>query len=827
MSFTFHGKELWAKTTSRTAEADGFPLHTHLADVTGMVDWVIGRWVSPGTYDRLSHELGCDLSTVVKLAAAAHDLGKASPFFQHCVPHLAQGLPDAELADTFVPHSIVSAKALRGFLTDRGFSRAARSGFELVVAGHHGRFPSERGFPAVCELESPGWQEHRLELLDHVLSWAGVDTATVRGVQWSTPLVAVVTGLVIAADWLGSNTDLFLLDAETAHDYDTRRARALARIDLGDVWHPGPHPEQGWQRRFSLPESAQLNPLQRAVVDSAGPGLSIIEHSTGGGKTAAALMAAEKIAYEQGRNGVYMALPTRTVANSMYTTVTDWLSADTGDEPASMVAGLIHGKAESNARFAEVSAHAVHGVDFNSWFNRKRGPLTPVAVGTIDHVLMCGLKTPHVMLRHVGLLSKVLVIDEIHSSDTYMESYLEVLLSWCGVLGVPVIAMSATLSVERRQLLVNAYRHGQGHLPRAVTPAGAASQITRVDSEGGITCTAVPAGVTSRAVACSLVGSSPDIAHVVDTVRTCGGVVGLIADTVTRAQDWYEQVSRLCAGTDVEVVLLHSRFTDTDRAAREQDLVSRCGRGGVRPNKMIVVATQVIEQALDIDFDYMMSDVAPIDVIIQRAGRVHRHAGTRRPVVFATPHMDICGVEGARFARGVDTVYSPWLLLKTLQYLRGRDELDTAAGVVAAMDFVFNLPDTDIDFDPDIADVLDDARAAHATETARLRALSRVSLLPDVTGPVSGMRQWSLSSTTADESVGAVRLPDGSVEVELAVGDSVDTLRIPAWWHTGKGLARWMTARGVARVVPDDSGCFDLGRGPLRYSSEFGLQTAT
>ena len=93
MSFTFHGKELWAKTTSRTAAADGFPLHTHLADVTGMVDWVISRWVSPGTYARLSHELGCDLSTVVKLAAAAHDVGKASPFFQHCVPCLLYTSP--------------------------------------------------------------------------------------------------------------------------------------------------------------------------------------------------------------------------------------------------------------------------------------------------------------------------------------------------------------------------------------------------------------------------------------------------------------------------------------------------------------------------------------------------------------------------------------------------------------------------------------------------------------------------------------------------------------------------------------------------------------
>lgn len=787
---------------------------------------MIERWVSPGTYDRLSSELGCDLAVVTKLCAAAHDLGKSSPFFQHCVPHLADGLPDKELADTYVPHSTISAKALRGYLTDRGFSRAARRGFELVVAGHHGRFPTESGFPAVCELEPAEWQEHRQVLLEHVLDWSEVDVDEMREVKWSPSLVSAVTGLVIAADWLGSNTSLFPLDAETVTDYDIRRERALDRIDLGDVWYPHENPEVGWQRRFDLPESAELNAMQEAVVESAGPGLTIVEHSTGGGKTAAALMAAEKIAFEQGRTGVYVALPTRTVANAMYSTVTDWLSADTGDESAT-VAGLIHGKAESNSRFADVAAHVVHGVDYNEWYNRKRGPLTPVAVGTIDHVLMCGLKSSHVSLRHLGLMSKVLVIDEVHSSDVYMETYLKTLLSWCGALGVPVIALSATVSDERRQLLVDAYRHGQGHVARTVSWEGAASQITCVTETGEVSCTAVPVGASSRKVECRLVGLEPDIEGVVATVDEHGGVVGLIADTVTRAQDWYERTSQLCVGTDVEIVLLHSRFTDSDRAVREQDLVERCGRGGVRPDKMVVVSTQVIEQALDLDFDYMVSDVAPVDALVQRVGRVHRHKPTVRPEVFSVPRVDICGVDGAQFARGVDTVYSPWLLLKTLQYLRGRDELDTGRGVVEAMDCVFNTMDTEVVTDSDIAERIDGAKAAHEKRFSVMRALSRVSMLPDVRGPVSLMRQWSVSSTTADEAVGAVRLPDGSVEVELAVGDSVDTLQIPAWWYTSKGLARWMTAHGVARVEVDEDGCFDLGRGRLRYDSEVGLHTVT
>lgn len=466
-------------------------------------------------------------------------------------------------------------------------------------------------------------------------------------------------------------------------------------------------------------------------------------------------------------------------------------------------------------------------MSYNEWFHHKRAALMPVSVGTIDHVLMCGLKSSHVSLRHVGLMSKVLVIDEIHSSDTYMETYLKALLSWCGALGVPVIALSATVSDERRQLLVDAYRHGQGHVARKVSCEGVASQITRVTETGEVSCAAVPAGASSRKVGYSLVGSSPDIEYVVDTVRTRGGVVGLIADTVTRAQDWYERASQLCAGTDVEVVLLHSRFTDGDRAAREQDLVERCGRGGVRPDKMVVVSTQVIEQALDLDFDYMVSDVAPVDALIQRAGRIHRHAETRRPTVFATPRIDICGVDGAQFARGVDTVYSPWMLLKTLQFLRGRDELDTGRGVVEAMDCVFNTADSELVMDSDITEHIDDAKAAHEKRFSVMRALSRVSMLPDVRGPVSLMRQWSVSSTTADESVGAVRLPDGSAEIELVIGGVADMVRVPAWWYSDMGIRGFISSRGVARVEVDEDGCFDLGRGRLRYDSEVGLRADT
>lgn len=820
----FMGRDLWAKTTSRTADAAGFPLHAHLADVAGVVDAVVDRWVPEGAYVRLSDSLGHDLREVVLVCAAAHDIGKAGPFFQHMVPHLAVGLPDAGLADTYVPHTEVSAWALGTMLRDVGCPRATRRGFEMVVAGHHGRFPTEQSRRAVLGLESPQWQSHREELLRFVLDQFDVgDLARFAGVRWEPWTVSVVTGLVIVADWIGSDTALFPTGTDASRDHAARAQRAADMLDLGSAWSPGAAPEATWARRFGLDEGTELNPLQRAVIEHAGPGLTIVEHETGGGKTAAALVAAERIAYEQGRSGIYVALPTRTTASAMFSTVVGWLDYAPG-QGAGPVTSLVHGKADQDPEFARVMEGASPGATYSAWYRKKKALLTPVAVGTVDHVLMASLKTNHVMLRHVGLLSKTVVIDEVHSSDTYMETYLRGLVEWCGALGVPVIALSATLSNRRRDLLVDAYRAGQGRNPGAdatTATSRGASRITRVDSDGDVRTVEVPAPAPGRRVDVELVGDEPDLDTLVDTVADHGGVVGLIADTVTRAQDWYTRLRDRAAAAGVEVVLLHSRFTDTDRASREHDLVTRCGRASVnRPQRMIVVSTQVVEQALDIDFDYMVTDIAPVDALVQRMGRVHRHTRVR-PTVFERARVAVCGVSGSTFARGVDRVYSRYLLLRTLQWLRGRDHITTPDDVAGAMDTVFNLDVDQIEFDDDIAAVIDDAARGHDNATARDHNLSVRTVLPGTQGPVSTLTQWAYASTSDNDTYSGVRAPDGSVEVELT-GTVTGTLRVPHWLHTDARVAE-LTRRDTVVVEVDDDGCFDLGRGRLRYDQELGL----
>lgn len=820
----FYGRHPWAKTSSRTSDSIGLPLYVHLADVVGVVDVVLDRWVPPGTYDRLSDSLGHDLRDVVAVCAAAHDIGKASPFFQHLVPHLSDGLPDEGLADTYVPHTTISAKALGDVLRSAGAGRSTRRGFETVVAGHHGRFPTESGFPTVTKLESPDWQEHRVEVLRSVLNYVGIDDlAGFSNVKWEPWTISAVTGLVIVSDWIGSNSELFPV-VSSLDDHPTRLKSALDRLNLGSTWTPSSDPISGWQERFNLAPDTPLNPMQQAVVDNAGDGLTIIEYDTGGGKTAAALIAAEKIAHQQDRQGIYLALPTRTVANAMYDTVTRWLSYRPSPDEGQVTTSLLHAKADRVSTFRQVKDGHIEGVDYHAWYRRKKALLSPVAVGTIDNVLAAGLKSPHVSLRHVGVMSKVVVIDEVHSSDPYMETYLRALLEWCGALGVPVIALSATLSDRRRELVTNAYLSGSGKEPAGTLKTLSTGQLTRVTAGGDVSVLHLPTDPAGRkSVNIELADGDPDLAAISEVVAR-GGVIGLVADTVSRSQMWYVALREILVGTDVELVLLHSRFTTGDRTRREQDVVSRCGRGSTtRPEKMIVVATQVIEQSLDIDFDYMVTDLAPADVLLQRLGRLHRHPSTTRPPGLVSPEVSVCGVSGTTISKGIGSVYPKYLLYRTLQWLRRRATVSLPDDVKPMMDSAFNDDLEHLSFDSDIALVIEDERAAYDSLIDRDHAHSSRTVLPGPRESLSSLSRWSLSSTSADEFAGGVRSPSGSIEVELVLPDQTDTLTIPRWLYTDARVEELTDSRGVTRVVTSDTGHFDLGRVLLRYDRELGL----
>ena len=414
----------------------------------------------------------------------------------------------------------------------------------------------------------------------------------------------------------------------------------------------------------------------------------IVEAPPGSGKTELAFAAAEVLMRARGLQGVFVALPTQATTNAMFERVTAWLTSILGDEPQKLGIQLAHGKNSLNESFAKLlergkSPLEVHddeedlGLHASRWMGQRwRSTLSPVVVGTIDQVLLAALKSRHVLVRHLGLMGKVVVIDEVHAADEYMETYLEAALTWLGMYGIPVVLLSATLPPARRSALLEAYRRGCGssgvraELADGMIGYPAISMVSttgvRVHEIQG------EAEVPKRIIPTSL-GSTCEIAELLERELADGGCAVVIRNTVREAQETYEAVKSVFGREQVS--LLHSRFLAAERAARDRRMLELFGKDSQqRPFRHVVVATQVIEQSLDVDFDLMLTDPAPMDLVLQRIGRLHRHDRAERP-------------RGLRDARCLliieDTTSDPWVYSRGTDYVYARYSVLRTLGIVA------------------------------------------------------------------------------------------------------------------------------------------------
>ncbi|PZU03125.1 MAG: CRISPR-associated helicase Cas3', partial [Francisella sp.] len=419
-------------------------------------------------------------------------------------------------------------------------------------------------------------------------------------------------------------------------------------------------------------------------------GLLIIEAPMGQGKTEAALMCAHVLADKFGLGGIFFGLPTMATSNPMFGRVREWLDAVPAEDQSSIT--LAHSKAGLNDDYQQLmpwsDSMAVYddSVDtqreasaiVHEWFlGRKRAILADHVVGTIDQALFTGLKSKHVVLRHLGLAGKVVIIDEVHAADVYMREYLKVVLEWLGVYRAPVILMSATLPPAQRHELALAYAKGRNGRDANVALTTTDEYPLMTSVSDGIAQRGTSASATARQVALQFMGDSLDeLIELIEDRMSDGGCVGIIRDTVARAQETFDILN---SQLNCEVMLVHSRFLAPQRARREADLVRRLGRsGGDRPNRIVVVGTQVLEQSLDVDFDLLISDIAPMDLLLQRIGRLHRH-DRQRPLPMREATCLVTGVDawqedGPQFSQGVDLVYEPSALLCTAAILQALDD---------------------------------------------------------------------------------------------------------------------------------------------------------
>jgi CRISPR-associated endonuclease/helicase Cas3 len=707
---------LWAKS-----DAGGRPhsLIGHLLDAAAVAELIWDEFMAPIT--RAGLDEACDRHgrDILRLVAGWHDLGKASPLFQAKAPPLAAtvaaaGYPMTEVGGSW-HHTKAGAVIVRGVLEHAG-ARQLRWIVPLID-GHHGRFSPTKTYkdePRAHGRE-PAWRTAQAALAQRVLDDLDL---TLEDLACRPPALGIqiaLAGFVTMADWIASSsafpgTGTGTGTVVTMYQARQRARRAWKKLGLGPGWDPTilRNDDALFADRFGL----DPRPLQLLVMKSARaltqPGLMVVEAPMGEGKTEAALAAAEILAKSFGCNGFVFAMPTQGTTDAMYARCTRWAASVAPGLPIS----LMHGKAMLNEDWrSQLEDEFIHDIDlddddpyglgsegraqprFAEWLlGRHRGLLSAGVVGTVDQILYAGSRTKYVSLRHAGLAGKVVIVDEVHSYDVYMGRFLHTLLTWCGSAGVPVVLMSATLPPRLRAELLAAYQRGRDAAdpdvatPYAVVPAAADGYplVTTVDPAArevrvaSVTQRRPDLPILVEVLSEDSLASVDAIADRAERELAAGGCALVILNTVARAQRTYAALK----GRGVGARLLHGRLTAAARADHTAELVSVLGgettRHTGRPQRLVVVATQIAEQSFDVDADVLITDLAPMDLLLQRIGRLHRHDRPveDRPSGLARPRVVVTGVNfrtdgPPEFCPSFPYVYSRLSLLRSAARLDG------------------------------------------------------------------------------------------------------------------------------------------------------------
>lgn len=698
------------------------PLACHMADVAAVALALWDECIPTVAKRELAAGLGLpedEARQWLAFFAGLHDLGKATRPWQkkydqaHSIRLAGTGL-DAATNAADPGHGIVTAAQLPGLLMKRGVEGRLATRIGTVLGGHHGVFPGlSRGQGEGRDIGEPPtlrpqWDNARRGLFDELANVLRLGPAPTGSLP--NAAVMLLGGFVSIADWIGSmdKPGFFEYKPKGAIDLETYFAHAQevaadALVKLRWTAYPGSE-----RRTFNQAFGKDPRPLQRVVdtlrIPKATPRLIILEAPMGEGKTEAALHLLEGWSADAVARGFYVALPTQATANQMHGRVERFLregfaSQLSSGEDVNLV--LAHGGAwlRDDLEHLPVGIYdddspRTGSVGAGEWFlSRKRALLAPYGVGTIDQALMAVLQVKHVFVRLYGLAGKAVVIDEVHAYDTYMTGLLERLLEWLGALGSPVVLLSATLPTSRRRLLAQAYARGCG-LPDAASTFDSAvyPRVTWLDS-GVVRAESFPAaGRSRRTLKLNRIEDSPAaVRELLLAELKDGGCAVVICNTVGRAQETFKALQGPFA-----LGLFHARFLAKDRQRIEGECLRMFGppdrEDVARPGRYVLVATQVVEQSLDVDFDVMVTDLAPVDLLLQRSGRLQRHEKTPRPGgQVPTLHIRWPNEpEGLpEFDEASTYVYDEHILLRTWHALRSRDGITVPEDIQGLVDLVY------------------------------------------------------------------------------------------------------------------------------------------
>jgi len=604
---------------------------------------------------------------------AMHDLGKLSESFQSQRPDLFEELrgrrPDASKVYTLRHDGLGMLfwnDKLERYAVDNTWfglpTKASARGINYwvsAVTGHHGQPPE----PQPCgrwknhfhwQDDPPAIFQFADDLRELIFEGREASIPTTLDPDAfehaSQELSWWMAGLAVLADWLGSNTDYFAYRAEPDDPLPLREywahAKKQAAIALDHTGVLPLHPGGALPFESLFPRITTPSPLQSwaaTTVLSRGPQIYLLEDVTGAGKTEAAVLLAHRLIAAGQADGFFIGLPTMATANAMYGRIAQ-VYARLFAGNASLV--LAHGQRNLVEAFAESVIPSGPTADddqqldesasirCNAWLadHNKRALMAPAGVGTIDQALLAVLHSRHQSLRLLGLFRKVLVVDEVHACDAYMQGILENLLAFHAAAGGSAILLSATLPQAMKEALLRAFAVGCQRDAPVLASQSAFPLVTSWHSARPDDTEETPIATrkdVQRTVAVDYLTEESRVEAVIDAALAAGQCVCWMRNTVADALDAFA-LFRGRVPAD-KLTLFHARFSLRDRLLTERRILDLFGQDSTPSQRQgqLVIATQVVEQSLDADWDVVVSDLAPIDRLIQRAGRLQRHVRDR------------------------------------------------------------------------------------------------------------------------------------------------------------------------------------------------------
>jgi len=655
----------WAKTTQ-----DGQPgksVVSHLNDVRAVAKLLLS------SRSKLLEKTNCTTEQISSYAGL-HDIGKVSPGFQaKCAEWLQQNCLNSNYGAAYEKdHSLVTQFTLQKILQNKSLKIEPSELWSAILGAHHGKLHR----PGIRLRTDDGeWQIKRENI---IYDFLGATQLPDFPIEDNWPFLWWLTGLISVSDWIGSAEEWFPVAQETIPDESKKNAiRALNAIGFAV-----PNIKQGLSFGEVFVDSSSNKPFEQNDLQAKAeqfirePGIYIIEAPMGMGKTEAALWCVYQLMQSEKASGFYFALPTQATSNRIHIRINEFLRRITDSQSLSR---LVH---SGSWLLDDVKVPTLRPVTDSEkesnrnaidWFaSRKRGLLAPFGVGTIDQALMSVIAVKHFFVRQYALAGKVIILDEVHSYDLYTGTLIKTLCERLLPLGCTIILLSATLTTEIKKRFIGAVSQTHENQYPLITGTGIASVKVAAPE---------PKEINIR-----IKDENDAIVEAFNKAQH-GASVLWVCDTVNKAQQMFD-LARARKQANVEIGLLHARYPVFRRQELEEYWMEKLGKDSKNRSACILFSTQIVEQSVDLDADFMISELAPTDMLLQRMGRLWRHCRNNRPIKIKAPEFWIIeenhsseefenasAKEIKKMFGTKSMVYAPYVLLRSFQLWKDKKSI--------------------------------------------------------------------------------------------------------------------------------------------------------